>query len=126
MSPSRQRVESLFLFTRRAAASFLVAVATLAIACSGKHEEKQVSNADAPECVAYVAAYQGCFDKLGPEARAIGDRILAPASARLVASARGARAVQGAEGGTTESERDANQVRERCKQATQQLIASCR
>jgi hypothetical protein len=94
--------------TKRGAFLAIVCVVGFGGACSGKRAAHE-SSSGSQECSEYVAAYRGCFDKLGPEARAAGERNMATAAARLVAPESGK-----------------GDMGERCKKATAQLALSCR
>ena len=85
-------------------------VAVLLVAgCGGGGQKTAPADAGAAACEAYVAAYDACFDRLGPAARAAGDRALVAAKQRLT---------QGA---------DENGARKaRCEAAAKQLAAACR
>jgi hypothetical protein len=89
----------------------LVIASALVAVSLGCNEARLTETADAGHsaCAAYLATYERCFDRLGPEARANGDVALAAARERLLAD-----------------EQDDTGVGARCRAAAKQLDEACR
>lgn len=87
-----------------AAAAALLAVTA---DCGSQKTTDAAGDAGFGSCTAYVGAYEACLDRLGPAARAAGDRALAAAKEQFRAGDDGA-------------------SQARCEAAARRLAATCR
>jgi hypothetical protein len=100
-------------FARRAGLRLLLIGLTMASVagapgCSSGSSRQEKADATPTDCDEYLAVYRRCFETLGPEAAAAGERLLAAASKRL----------------TSDGGDDAQ--RSQCRSATRRLEEACR